>query len=246
MQTTLCNNCGIHRTGVVFFLLLASFVLSCSAVKKEGPLLDERVFTVITVPAGNPADAAMERISFANGIFDNDNCHLWGFGSGPYAASEVRDSITFSATTTSEKEGTMTWKGTVIGENLNGTMIWSKKGQEDLAYIFSNENIEIVDLNGKKFDVMFTPGDTATGEIISFTNGMFESPGCYAWGFSAAPYQAYMLQGKQHFQCTYTSEKEGTMLFYGVIDGGTISGTQFWTKPGQEDVYYSMKGSEMQ
>jgi hypothetical protein len=244
MQTTTVKRSGIKASGllIAFQVSIICLIFSCSAAAKEGPLLDGKSFTVITMPNGNPAEAALETISFATGNFDNDNCHLWGFGNGAYSATEAGDSITFTATTTSAKEGTMAWKGTVKGNSLNGTMTWSKQGQDDLAYTFSSDNIEAVDLNGKSFDVQFTLGDSSEAEVITFNNGIFESPGCYAWGFTASPYQAYMLDGKPHFQSVYRSDKEGTMLFYGVIDGNSISGTQFWTKAGQDDTYYAISG----
>jgi hypothetical protein len=41
---------------------------------------------------------------------------------------------TFEATTTSAKEGKIVWKGTVRGETLEGTLVWSKPGQKDIEY----------------------------------------------------------------------------------------------------------------
>lgn len=246
MQTTTHTTSRSNQGLVILGLVMSvSLFFSCAAKSKEEPVLDGRVFTVLTIPDGNSAEAAMERISFTNGKFDNDNCHLWGFGDGAYAAKEAGDSIAFTATTTSAKEGTMTWTGVIKGTTLMGTMVWSKEGQSDLNYHFTSANIEEVDLNGISFAVQFSDGDTAQAETITFNNGMFESPGCYTYGFSASPYQAYMLDGKQHFQCLYTSAKEGKMLFYGVIDGTSISGTQFWTKEGQDDVYYKMSGQKL-
>lgn len=249
MQTTISQSVRFGKGPILtglFFLFTIGFSPSCASSAKEGPLLDGQVFTVITIPAGNTADAALEHISFANGRFDNDNCHLWGFGDAPYSAIESGDSIKFKAMTTSEKEGSMTWNGVVINGKLSGTMVWSKQGQSDLAYTFSSESIEMIKLDGRKFDVQFQPGDSTQREVITFENGQFQSPGCYAWGFSPAPYQAYVLNGQPHFQCVYTSKEEGTMLFYGVIDNASISGTQFWTKAGQADMYYTMQGSEVQ
>lgn len=231
---------------LLFSLFSFGFFTSCASSAQEGPLLDGQTFTVITMPLGNTADAALEIISFAKGRFDNDNCHLWGFGDAPYTAVESGDSITFKTTTTSEKEGSMTWNGVVVNGKLSGTMTWSKQGQSDMSYTFSSDGIESVVLDGRKFEVQFIPGDSTQKEIITFSNGQFESPGCYAWGFSAAPYQAYLLNGQPHFQCIYTSKEEGTMLFYGVIENKSVSGTQFWTKTGQADMYYTLQGSEVQ
>lgn len=242
MQASLRKITGLP---LIYVFCTICFLQACATSVKEGPLLDGQTFTVITVPVGNNADAALERISFNASRFDNDNCHLWGFGDAPYTAMQSGDSIRFKASTSSQKEGMMIWNGTVVNGVLSGTMVWIKEGQSDLQYNFSSENIEMVDLNGKQFEVEFTPGDSSTREVITFAKGQFESPGCYAWGFSAAPYQAYMLDGQTHFQSLYTSEKEGKMLFYGVIDKGVVTGTQFWTKEGQADMYYMMRGKAL-
>lgn len=230
---------GLFLIGI---LLLTGFAFSCSATDKTGPLLDGKSFTVITLPNGNAADAMLEKITFVNGRFDNNNCHIWGFGDGVYTATAAGDSVIFNATTTSPKEGTMVWNGAVKGDVLTGKMTWSKQGQDNLAYTFSSHNIEMVNLNGKSYAIEFVLGDASDADTITFNNGQFESPACYAYGFKAAPYDAYLLAGKTHFQSVYKSEKEGTMLFYGLINGNTISGTQFWTKEGQADTYYSIKG----
>lgn len=245
MQTTIVLQFRAYKCGLLIMLTtFTAFLFSCSGTAQDDVQLDGRAFTVLTIPNGNPAEAAMESITFKEGRFDNDNCHLWGFGDAPYTASREGDSIVFTATTTSPKEGSMTWKGTIKDETLHGTMTWSKQGQADLNYTFSNGQIELADLNGKSFDVQFTDADTTTTETITFTDGYFESPGCYTWGFSRAPYDAYILDGVTHFQSLYTSEQEGKMLFYGVIQSGMLSGTQFWTKEGQADMYYQMRGEE--
>ena len=127
---------------IIIIFLLTGFVFSCSATDTTGPLLDGKSFTVITSPNGNPAESMLEKITFENGRCDNNNCHLWGFGDGNYSATAMGDSIIFNATTTSTKEGTMVWNGTVKGETLSGKMTWSKQGQDNLEYTFSSKNIE--------------------------------------------------------------------------------------------------------
>lgn len=244
LHNTLLTRNSYSFLVIINIFLLTGFVFSCSATDKTGPLLDGKSFTVITLPNGNPAEAMLEKITFANGRFDNNNCHLWGFGDGEYTATAMGDSIVFNATTNSPKEGTMVWNGTVKGETLSGKMTWSKQGQDNLEYTFSSKNIEMANLNGKSYAIEFVLGDSADADTITFNNGKFESPACYAWGFTAAPYDAYVFNGETHFQSVYKNEKEGTMLFYGIINGSNISGTQFWTKEGQADSYYAIKGKE--
>ncbi len=92
---------------------------------------------------------------------DATACHAYGFGNGavsyaPNAATitdakndkATKDNVTqtgngvvFSFTTTSAKEGTIVWKGAVIGAAVSGTMSWTKAGKTT-AYTFTGTESE--------------------------------------------------------------------------------------------------------
>jgi hypothetical protein len=73
---------------------------------------------------------------FRDGKFRSTACDSYGFTETAYSAAVSDVSTTFEAMSTSPKEGTMKWKGTVRGDSLEGTAVWTKKGQADSAYTF--------------------------------------------------------------------------------------------------------------
>ena len=73
-------------------------------------------------------DGENDVLTFNDGTFHSSSCDEWGFGKGEYTTEAKEDSISFEATTTSEKDGTMVWTGTIQGDTINGSYYWSKKG----------------------------------------------------------------------------------------------------------------------
>ena len=73
-----------------------------------------------------------DNFEFKNGQFLSTACQHEGFGAGAYTA----DGNTFTAQTMSKKEGTMDWKGTVNGDTISGTAVWTKTGQAPVNYTF--------------------------------------------------------------------------------------------------------------
>ncbi|MBS1911144.1 MAG: hypothetical protein JST22_04085 [Bacteroidetes bacterium] len=97
------------------------------------PTLDGRTFAGESVEHGKTA-AEKDELAFANGRMHSKGCDQYGFGDAPYTATVSGDSVHFTATTTSPKEGSIAWSGTVVGETLSGTFVWTKQGQEPIAY----------------------------------------------------------------------------------------------------------------
>ena len=73
---------------------------------------------------------------FKDGKFRSTACDAYGFTETSYTAAVSDVSTTFEAEATSPKEGTMKWKGTVKGDSLEGTAVWTKNGQADMHYTF--------------------------------------------------------------------------------------------------------------
>jgi hypothetical protein len=59
-----------------------------------------------------------------------------GFTETPYTVSQSDVSTNFEAESHSPKEETMKWKGTVKGDTIEGTAVWTKNGQADAIYTF--------------------------------------------------------------------------------------------------------------
>ena len=77
-----------------------------------------------------------DAFEFKNGQFRSTACESYGFGFGAYKAEQAGDAVTFTARTTSKKEGTMDWTGTVKGGEISGTAVWTKSGQAPVSYSF--------------------------------------------------------------------------------------------------------------
>jgi hypothetical protein len=99
------------------------------------PTLDGRRFIVDGGEQGKPSDAK-DTLEFTGTMFHSEGCDAWGFESGAYTTAADGDATTFQSTTTSEKEGTIEWKGTVRGNEIEGTYRWTKEGQKPIDYWF--------------------------------------------------------------------------------------------------------------
>ncbi|HSI03922.1 MAG: hypothetical protein ACAI38_04485 [Myxococcota bacterium] len=114
-------------------VLLAIASVALAAGKGE---LDGKVFAVALAEKANAAKSDNDTLTFQGGTFRSSGCDQYGFGAASYTTSKAGDVITFESTATSPKEGTMIWKGTVKGNAVEGTALWQKKGQADIAYVF--------------------------------------------------------------------------------------------------------------
>jgi hypothetical protein len=65
-----------------------------------------------------------DTLVFEQGMFDSIACHQYGFGKGPYDAKKKGMAATFTAFTTSAREGMMEWSGEVTGDKISGAMTW--------------------------------------------------------------------------------------------------------------------------
>jgi len=73
-------------------------------------------------------DGENDVLTFKDGMFHSSSCDEWGYGPGKYTITKSGESISFEATTTSEKHGSMVWTGIVEGEKITGNYLWTKKG----------------------------------------------------------------------------------------------------------------------
>ena len=79
-------------------------------------------------------------------------------------------------------------------------------------------------------------------EQIDFKAGTFHSKACDAYAFGSAPYKATTTGGVTTFEATTTSAKEGKIVWKGTVKGDTLDGTLRWSKAGQKDIEYWVKG----
>ena len=67
-------------------------------------------------------------ITFAGGKFHSAACDQYGYTAGEYKHSAAGNAIAFEAQTQSEKDGRLVWKGTVRGDEIEGTFVHYRKG----------------------------------------------------------------------------------------------------------------------
>lgn len=96
--------------------------------RREHGALDGRTFQVVLV-----ADADHGKnddcLVFTAGSFDSTACHGYGFGAAPYTVAA--DGTGFLATTASAQNGSMAWQGTVNGDAVSGSVLWTDgKGEK--------------------------------------------------------------------------------------------------------------------
>lgn len=112
---------------VSVFLLLAGG--AHPAIGGEGSatgLLDGKTFVVEQGEKGKQAKGT-DTLIFRNGTFRSAGCDKYGFGDGAYTATAEGDTIRFAAETRSESKGVMHWEGTVRGDRIDATYVWTDK-----------------------------------------------------------------------------------------------------------------------
>ena len=95
-------------------------------VQASTSLLDGKTFVGPTGEKGKEAEAEDE-LRFENGMLVSVGCADWGFGASSYQTKVAGDTINFSSEMTSAKHGKIVWNGTVKGDTINATYVWTKK-----------------------------------------------------------------------------------------------------------------------
>ena len=68
-----------------------------------------------------------EEIIFEDGLFTSVSCAPYNFGSSPYNAKTVDDTIHFDAVTESPTHGKISWHGVIDKDQADVTFIWTKE-----------------------------------------------------------------------------------------------------------------------
>lgn len=111
---------------IIFLTVGASHVtLRAAPPDAESVMLDGMVFVGHVGPVGQAANGEDE-IVFQDGLFLSTSCAKYGFGTAPYKARMEGEVIFFSAAVKSQKHGQIDWHGTIRGENVRASYIWTK------------------------------------------------------------------------------------------------------------------------
>ena len=113
------------RNAIHASILGAALALSPLALAQS---LDGKAFVADAGVKGKEADEKGDVITFASGKFHSSLCDQWGFGKGDYKAAATGDAVSFETETKSEKGERLVWKGTVRGNEIEGTFVHYRKG----------------------------------------------------------------------------------------------------------------------
>jgi len=88
-------------------------------------MLDGRTFRVEAFEKGKKVFD--DRLVFKDGMFFSESCRKFGFSRSPYYVRMEGDQIQFLVETVSPTHGTMSWKGTVKKNEIDGGFQWRKE-----------------------------------------------------------------------------------------------------------------------
>ncbi|HZD54717.1 MAG TPA: hypothetical protein VE080_00550 [Candidatus Aquicultoraceae bacterium] len=120
---------GSRGTFSISAILLLLTLAVASAIGEEGKAsgpLDGKTFVVVTGEKGKQAKET-DTLIFQDGKFRSTACDEFGFGEAPYAAAADGDAVKFTADAKSEKKGTIHWEGTVRGDKIDATYVWTDR-----------------------------------------------------------------------------------------------------------------------
>lgn len=118
-------------------VMTVSLAMATAAWAKGGAL-DGKSFAVDSGEKGKAAGKDKETLTFKDGKMHSSACDAYGFGEGSYTAKTSGGATTFEADTASVKEGKIHWRGTVRGDAVDGSFVWSKPGQAPIEYWFKS------------------------------------------------------------------------------------------------------------
>jgi len=126
---------------VVMFISISTALSQAEATKEiKAPkgALDGMTFVGEAGEKGKKADTK-DIIKFRKGKLHSEGCDVYGFDKGKYTTTKSGDAIMFEAETLSKKEGKMHWKGTVKGDMIEASYVWTKAGQSSIEYVFKGK-----------------------------------------------------------------------------------------------------------
>jgi high-affinity K+ transport system ATPase subunit B len=123
----------------LYLLVLAvclSIISASQNVAFADDSLDGKSFLVKLSEHGKKDEATNDELIFKDGTFFSADCEQYGFSPASYKTMSKGDTTLFESTLMSDKEGKAEWEGAVKGDEISGTFIWSKEGQEPIIYSY--------------------------------------------------------------------------------------------------------------
>ena len=117
------------------FLVAMLVVASILTVQAGAGPLDGTTFQAEIKDMGK-AQGDSDTLVFADGKFRSMAGDAHGFDAASYKATQAGNAWTFTAETRSPTRGTITWRGTIKGNVIEGTATRSKDGKTEGEQVF--------------------------------------------------------------------------------------------------------------
>ncbi len=118
----------------IFSVCASLFGTNLNAASADDSL-DGRSFSV-ELTETNKSEATKDELIFKDGTFFSTECEKHGFTPAPYESKSKAGAVLFKSALTSGNEGKTEWEGSVTGDEISGTMFWSKDGQDPIIYTY--------------------------------------------------------------------------------------------------------------
>jgi len=125
----------ISSVYLLIFSVCVSFIGAGLHTASAGEALDGRTFSVELIETGQN-ETTKDELIFKDGTFFSSECEQYGFTPSKYESRTKDGVILFKSALTSGKEGKTEWEGAVTGDEVSGTMFWTKEGQEPVIYSY--------------------------------------------------------------------------------------------------------------
>jgi hypothetical protein len=125
-------------SSTIFLLMLALFSSVSGTnlnVAVADDSLDGKSF-LVELSETKKHEVTKDELIFKDGTFFSVECEQYGFGPASYESKSKGDAILFKSTLVSDREGKSEWEGSVKGDKITGTSIWSKEGQEPIIFTY--------------------------------------------------------------------------------------------------------------
>jgi hypothetical protein len=118
--------------------ILSILMVAIPVAFAKGTNLDGRTYKVLLGPEGKKGDE--DTLTFARGKFESSMCVPLGFKAAKYEAKGEGE-VAFTVVVKNEKGQTNNWKGTIRGDQIDGTLTCTGSG-EALKMVFKGSAVK--------------------------------------------------------------------------------------------------------
>jgi hypothetical protein len=115
--------------------ILSILLVGLPMALAKGTSLDGRTYKVVLGPEGKRGDE--DTLTFAMGKFESSMCVPLGFKAAKYEA-KGSDEIAFTVVVTNKQGQTNKWKGTIHGDQIEGTLTCTGSG-DPMKMVFKGQ-----------------------------------------------------------------------------------------------------------